>query len=147
VRSPLMLGVRFLLFRGTAMLEIRYSAPHDLDISGTVDELRTVRREILHMIESDTARITFVADSSIEPSPYDSALSMLVVVKGQCPTKISLKNEEEIHIEGSPYCLEAFASFFDFKPDAGKGAHSHYEYYEGNEWIAPDSIPLVIGVK
>ena len=129
------------------MLEIRYSAPYDLDISGTVDELQLVRREILALLKSDATRISFEADSAIEPSPYNVALSKLVVEKGQCPTKVSLRNEKEIHVEGSPYCLEGFASFFDFKPDAGKGAHSHYEYYEGNEWVAPDSIPLVIGVK
>jgi hypothetical protein len=129
------------------MLEIRYSAPHDLEISGTVDELQMVRRGILDLVESDAARIVFVADAAIEPSPYNSALSKLVVMRGQCPTKISLKDEGEVHVEGSPYCLEAFASFFEFKPDTAKGAHSHYEYYEGNEWVAPDSIPLVIGVK
>ena len=115
------------------MLEIRYSAPYDLDISGTIDELQTVRREILTLIKSDASRISFGADSSIEPSRYNAALSKLVIVKGQCPTKVSLNNEGEIHVEGSPYCLEAFASFFDFNPDAGKGAHLHYEYYEGNE--------------
>jgi len=129
------------------MLEIRYSAPYDLNISGTVDELQAVRREILALIKSGVSRISFGADSSFEPSPYDAALSKLVIVKGQCPTKVSLNNGGEIHVEGSPYCLEAFASFFDFKSDAGKGAHTHYEYYKGNEWVAPDSIPLVISVK
>lgn len=140
-------GVRFLLFWETVMLEIRYSAPHNLEISGTVGELQMARREILDLIESGAARITFAADSSIDPLPYDSALTKMVVVKGHSPTKVSLKNEEELHVEGSPDCLGAFASFFDFKPNVGKGVHSHYEYYEGNEWIAPDSIPLVIGVK
>jgi hypothetical protein len=70
------------------------------------------------------ALISFEADSTIEPSPYKSALSKLVVVKGQGPTRISLKDEEEVYIEGSSYCLEALASFFEFKPDAEKGAHS-----------------------
>ena len=129
------------------MLEIRYSAPYELDISGTVDELRMVRRQILDLLASDVDRVSFEADPAIESSPYDSSLSRLVVVKGQCPTRISLKNGEEVYVEGSPYCLEALASFFEFKPDAEKGAHSHYEYYEGNEWVAPDSVPLVIGVK
>ena len=129
------------------MIEIRYSAPYDLDISGTVDELQMVRREVLDLIKSDAARISFAANSAVDPAPYESALSKLVIEKSESPTKVSLTNENEIHVEGSLYCLEALASFFDFKPDAEKGAHSHYEYYAGNEWIAPDSIPLVIGVK
>ena len=129
------------------MIKIRYTAPLDLDISGTVAELQVVCRTILNLIESDLDRVSFAADSSVEPSPYDSALAKLVVVKGQCPTKVSVKNEKEVYVEGAPDCLEAFASFMDFKPNAGSGMHSHYEYYEGEGGIAADSIPLVISVK
>ena len=129
------------------MLEIRYSAPHGLDISGTVDELQMVRRKVLDLIESDATRITFAADAAIDPMPYDSALSKLVIAKSQSPTRVSIRNGDEIHVEGSSDCLGAFASFFDFKPDAGQGTHSHHEYYEGCEWVAPDSIPLVLGIK
>jgi hypothetical protein len=129
------------------MIEIRYSAPYDLDISGTVDELQLVRREILDLIQSDASQIAFDADNAIDPAPYNSALIKLIIRKGQSPTKVSLTNEKDIQVEGSPDCLEAFASFFDFELSVRKGAHSHHEYYEGNEWIAPDSIPLVISVK
>ena len=129
------------------MLEIRYSAPYELDISGTADELRAVRRDILGLVKSGGARISFEADSAIDPTPYESALSKLVIEKGQGPTLVSLKSDGEVHVAGSSYCLEAFASFFDFEPDTARGAHSHHEYYEGDEWIAPDSIPLVISVK
>lgn len=129
------------------MIEIRYSAPNELDISGTADELQSVRREIFKLAQSDASQIAFDANAAIDLEPYKSAFSKLIILKGQCPTKVSLMNEKEIKVEGSPYCLEAFASFFDFKSDAGKGAHSHYEYYEGNQWIAPGSIPLVISVK
>ena len=129
------------------MIEIRYTAPDELDISGTVEELQAVRREILSLIQSDLDQVSFAADSSIEPRPYDLALKKLVIVKSQRPTEISFRNENEIHIEGAPDCLEAFASYLDFKPEAGKGVHSHYEYYDGDKWVAPDSIPLVISVK
>ena len=129
------------------MLEIRYSAPYESDISGAVDELRAVRREILGFVKSGGARISFEADSSIDPTPYESALSKLVIEKGQGQTLVSLKSDKEVRVAGYSNCLEAFASFFDFEPDAGRGAHSHRQYYEGDEWIAADSIPLVIGVR
>ena len=129
------------------MIEIRYSAPHYLDISGTVDELQLVRREIFDFIQSGVSDISFDADSGIDPTPYASSLSKLVIRKGQHQTKVSLMNGAEIHVEGSPNCLEAFASFFDFALSARKGEHLHYEYYEGNEWVASDSMPLVISVK
>jgi hypothetical protein len=129
------------------MLEIRYSAPGSLDISASVDELRRVRLDILKMIQSDTRQNSFEADSTIHPAPYDYPLSNLVIVKKECPARVSLKGEKEILVEGSPDCLEAFASFFEFESDAEKGSHAHFEHYQGNDWIATDSIPLVIRVK
>jgi hypothetical protein len=129
------------------MLEIRYSAPYDLEISATVGEWQMVRREILDLIQSDAIQNSIEADSAIDPAPYHSALSKLIIMKGQGPVRISLKDEIEILVEGSTDCLEGFASFFEFESDAEKGTHSHFDYYEGNNWIAPDSIPLVIRVK
>jgi hypothetical protein len=129
------------------MLEIRYSAPYDLEISAAVDELQMVRQEILDLIQSDVTRYSFEADSTIDPAPYHSALSKLFIRKGQGPVRISLKDEKEILAEGSPSCLEGFASFFNFESGAEKGAHAHFEYYEGNDWIAPDSIPLVVRLE
>jgi hypothetical protein len=129
------------------MIEIRYAAPNEVDISGTADELQSVRQAILDLAQSDASQITIDADSVIDPTSYKSALSKLIIRKAECPTKVSLKNEREIQVEGTADCLEAFASFFDFNSDDRKGAHSHYEYYEGNRWIAPDSMPLVISVR
>jgi hypothetical protein len=129
------------------MLEIRYSAPCDLEVSATVDELQKLRQGVLNLIASEATESSFEADSAIHPTPYHSALSKQVIVKTPYPTRISLQNETEIHIESSPSCLEAFASFFDFKSSDRKGEHSHYEYHEGNDCIAPDSMPLVISVK
>jgi hypothetical protein len=130
-----------------AMIEIRYSAPYDLDISGTVDELQMVRREILEFIQSDACEIAFDADSAINPVPYKHALSRLIILKEQGPTKVSLADGREMRVEGSPACLDVFAAFFNFESSAGKGSHYHYEYYEGHECIAPDSIPLVISMN
>jgi hypothetical protein len=128
------------------MLEIRYSAPDSLDISASVDELCRVRLDILKMVQSGTRHNSFEADSTIHPAPYHYALSKLVILKRECPTRVSLQNEKEILVEGSPDCLEVFASFFEFEFDAEKGSHAHFEY-QGNDWITPDSIPLVICVK
>lgn len=129
------------------MLEIRYSAPDDLSISASVDELLSVRLSILKFVKSDIGQISIIADTVIDPAPYQQALAKLVIVQRNCPIRVSLQNEKEILVEGSLDCLGAFASFFEFRPDAEQDSHTHFEYYKGNDWIAPDSIPLVIGVK
>jgi hypothetical protein len=73
---------------------------------------------------------------------------MLVAI-GQSPAKVSLAGGDEMRVEGSPESLEAFTSYFDFEPDAAAGTHSHFEYYEfeGNRWVAPGSVPLVVSVR
>jgi hypothetical protein len=129
------------------MIEIRYSAPASLEISGSVGDLQLVRQETLRLVRSRVSQIVLDADASIDPAPYVSALSTLVIEKEDGPARVRVANREEIHVAGSPGCLEAFASFFDFHDDAESGAHSHHEYYDGNKWVAPDSIPLVVRLK
>jgi hypothetical protein len=129
------------------MIEIRYSDPYNLDISGIPDDLQFVRQEVMRIIQSDIPQLTIEANINIDPEPYDFALARLVIVKSNCPTIVELKNDNEIHIEGSISCLDAFASFFDFGLSEVSGYHHHYEYYEGSEWISSTSIPLVIRVK
>ena len=128
------------------MIELRYCAPNELDISGTVPELHELRRAVLKAAASSAAVIEIDADSSIDPSPYDTVLSKLIVETVSGPTKVSVTNDT-VHIGGSSNCLEALASFLNFKSDAQEGDHAHYEHYEGNQWIAPDSVPLVLSVR
>jgi len=129
------------------MIEIRYSAPNYLDISGTASEFETLEMRILELISSSESRLAIDADSAIDPSPYTSAIPKLVVVKSEGPTRVSLEGHDELSIKGSPENLDSLASFFHFDKDAVNGVHSHYEYYDGNLWIDPNSIPLVISVK
>jgi hypothetical protein len=128
------------------MIEIRYSPPNDLDVSGTVDELQTIRRRILDMTEAPASKIVLEANSAVDPTPYNSTLTRLSVQLSNGPAKVSVW-DEEVCVEGSREALEAFASFFNFEPDATERSHLHYEYYDGNEWIDPGSVPLVIRVK
>lgn len=128
------------------MLEIRFSEPNELELSGTVDELQTVRNATLELAQTTASEITFDCDASINPKPYNLALSKLIIRKSQLPTNVSLENDE-LCVEGSPQSLKAFASFLDFDANSNSGRHSHFEYYEGNQWISPNSTPLVISVK
>ena len=43
--------------------------------------------------------------------------------------------------------MKKFASFFLFYPNTRRGMHNHHEWFNGNEYVAPDSMPLVISVS
>ena len=129
------------------MIEIRYSAPDNLDISGTAGDFQNLERIIRDLISSSGSRVAINTDSAIDPAPYTFAIPKLVVLKAEGPTQVSLLDNDELSIRGSPENLESLATFFHFDKDAVKGVHFHYEYYDGNRWIDPKSIPLVISVR
>jgi len=131
------------------VLEIRYSALDGIEVSGTAAELEAVRQRISALAREGGAQIAFEAGHAFNPAPYEKALKRMVVATVRSPVRVSLAGEEEVRVEGESESLEAFASYFDFEPDAAAGTHSHFEYYEaeGGRWVAPDSLPLVISVR
>jgi hypothetical protein len=42
--------------------------------------------------------------------------------------------------------MQTLASYFHFDEGAPRGAHTHYEWFEGNDYIERSSVPLVISV-
>ena len=111
--------------------------------------LEVVKRGISALARGGGAPLAFEANRVFDPAPYERILKRMVVTLGQSPAKVSVAGADEMRVEGSPESLEAFTSYFDFGPDAAAGTHSHFEYYEfeGNRWVAPDSLPLVVSVR
>jgi hypothetical protein len=127
------------------MIQISYSPPNHLEISGNPDALQTLQRILLDLAATRAGKIVEISvDAAFDPAPYERALAKMVIRVGRGPTNITLQGDAGVYVEGSPDNLERLASFFDFALDAGEGQHQHYEYFEGNEYIAPDAIPLVI---
>lgn len=128
------------------MIEIRYSDAREIDLSGIWKNIEELRQEILRFIQSDSKKLSIKTETKINPEPWDSAAKGLeMVIQGE-RIKISIA-DNVLLIEGSKENLEKFSSFLAFDNDAVSGIHTHFEYYDGNELIASDSIPLVIGIK
>jgi DUF1680 family protein len=128
------------------MIEIRYSPPDELDLSGTVDELQQLKNAIHHLLLSDETIYVAAAATQIDPHPYQTALAQFEIVKGRGSIHASVIDTKKLQITGSPKSLEVFATYFDFDQESLGGAHNHFEYFAGNDWIDSDSLPLVIGV-
>ena len=111
--------------------------------------MEAVRQGISALARGGGAQIAFEAGHGSDPAPYEKALKRMIVAIGQSPAKVSLAGGDEMRVEGSPESLEAFTAYFDFEPDAAAGVHSHFEHYEfeGNRWVAPGSVPLVVSVR
>jgi hypothetical protein len=129
------------------MIRIRYSAPNDLEISGSAADLEVIRHGLLGFLALPTQHeIQFEADIQFDPQPYTSTIPKLIIRKGQEPAKITAKNYS-VQVAGSIDSLDAFASFLNFESTAIPGSHAHYEYYDDNPYISPDSVPLVVAIE
>jgi hypothetical protein len=91
-------------------------------------------------------RVVIQCDASADPQPYSQCLTLLRVQLSEGPTKISVDGTE-VNVSGSEQHLEMFASYFEFGDECPSGIHHHFEYFESNGWIAPDSVPLVVMVR
>ena len=49
-----------------------------------------------------------------------------------------------LHVAAGPEFLPVFASCFQFEDATPDGYHVHHEYFPGSEYIAAESVPLVI---
>lgn len=113
----------------------------ELDVSGTPAELRAVADGLAGMTVGQSRE--FAAATAADPAPYTRVLFALRVVASGGPVRVSVA-EDMLLATGSPEMLARFASFFAFSDGDQRGTHQHHEWWEGNEYIAVDSRPLVI---
>ncbi|MCY7286385.1 MAG: hypothetical protein LH679_23805 [Cyanobacteria bacterium CAN_BIN43] len=99
------------------------------------------------MIQADETQVDVSAAVDFDPAPYSSRLSFLIIRKSKRSTKVAIVTDR-LDVEGEPEKLEVFADWFDFEADASHYQyHCHFEYYPGDRWIDPASLPLVISVR
>ena len=124
------------------MICIRFAPGEGCDLSGTPAELRAVAAAVSSLNSS----VSFAADTSQPADPYPVALSALVVRVGSGPVCASVQGDV-LGVTAAPEFLTPFASWFRFEEATAGGYHVHHEYFPGNEYISPKSVPLVISVR
>jgi hypothetical protein len=113
----------------------------ELDLSGPPGELNQLAAALRTIAPGERRR--FAADTRAHPRPYDRLLVGLEVVAAGGPARVGVAGDTLV-VSGSPDMLGRFASFLEFPDGAAAGTHRHHEWWDGNEYVAPDSRPLVI---
>jgi hypothetical protein len=126
-------------------MKIRYSPPRELEVEGSPSELQGIRSLLLNP-KSVEEGFVVEADTSFDPAPYQNCLERIVVKIGTEPILIKV-DSGSLMVTGSLKDMERFASYFDAPEDPASGWHQHHEYFEGNNYIAPDSVPVVISTE
>jgi hypothetical protein len=115
----------------------------ELDLSGSPAELRGISIGLAGLRPGE--RCKFTADVTGNPAPYDRLLDAFEAIASDGPVCVSVAGKTLLAI-GCPEMLAKLASFFWFSDSSLPGSHSHHEWWEGNEYIAKDSRPLVISL-
>jgi hypothetical protein len=127
------------------MIEIRWSgATNEIELRGTPEDLQYVRRSILQLLQTDEVQAIIPAAIDFDPYPYSGKLNSLVIYKSESSTIVTMV-ANYLEVKGNYNHLESFADWFDFEANQSH-YHCHFEYYPDNEWIHPDSRPLIISV-
>lgn len=129
------------------MLEVRYLLDEEIYISGSSKEIEDFRLKVLEFLETPLKKIQIETDTTIIPDSYKFIATGLEIIKNYEAVRVSLLHDKIVRIEGSKENLEKFSSFLEFEENPIEGRHSHYEHYQGNEYITADSIPIIIGIK
>ncbi|MEH2192937.1 MAG: hypothetical protein V7K98_09875 [Nostoc sp.] len=130
------------------MIHIRFSDNNyggEIDLSGTPGDLRSIRQSIIKLLQAQDVQVCIPANE-VKPAPYDSCLNSLVIRKSDCSVKVMVAGSS-LKIEGTPEKLKVFADWFNFGDSTESGYHNHFDYYEGNEWVDPASVSLIISCK
>lgn len=134
------------------MIEIRYSTKNKkanemVDMSGCWKDYENLRRDILKFLGSDNESILIDVDKNADAKGWNFVLENLKVEQNGESVKVSVIENRILKINGSKENLDIFAAWLEFEENTASGYHSHYEYFEGNEYINSESIPLIIGIK
>jgi hypothetical protein len=121
------------------MIEIRYSAPKDLEITGSVEDFDVLRQGLQAFLGASEQQLLFCqAETQINPWPYDCALDRLVICK-QAGLLTVWVEANTLRLAGPIEALEALLSYLNFETEN----HAHFEYYEEHPFLSPEAIPVV----
>lgn len=115
----------------------------ELELSGTRAELLLLAERLAAPTAPSTA-----LDPVPDPSPYDRALTRVVIVPDDAPVRFApTPDGTAMEIRGTPAARAGIAAnLAAFAADAAATDHLHLDWFPDHPWLAEDSAPLVVAV-
>ncbi len=127
------------------MIRISYSAPDEAQLSGDRTGFAALLAELRSMISTEGDDVRVAADTRFNPAPYDQRLVAIEFRRALGATCVSVSGKV-LRVSGSKENLALFGSWLDFERETAP-THRHYDYLDGEPWVARDSVPLVISLE
>jgi hypothetical protein len=138
------IGFRMNNEKSVLTIKIVYSEG-EASISGSPQSLREVNQFMMNFTKSDRSK-DIIATLSADPAPYDRCLNFLTIRKDSGAIKVSVV-DDRLEVIGDSSRIETFSDWFDFSDNTFDGYHHHHDCWCGEEWVHPQSMPLVIMCK
>ena len=119
-------------------------ADGQLDISGSPAELNAIAEQFQRLSAGETVSVD--GDATADPRPYNHCLAAVEARVTDGPVRVALSGDRVVVTASLPM-MQAFASYFRVNEGAARGTHCHHEWFEGNDYVARDSMPLVVSVE
>lgn len=122
-----------------------YRTTDEVEITGSVEELREVFLKLEAVEENDM--LIFEFDTNGSPEPFDYLESNLKLIVSNGPACASYKDAEGLKIQGDKQSILVLASFFDFDIGTESGSHNHWDEACGSNYVSENTLPIVISVS
>jgi hypothetical protein len=123
------------------VLSARYSDHSGVYLAGSPGDLSNLALDL------ELGRLATVELAARQPHPDDLALRVIDLRDSDGPLRLEIEDQTLV-VSGDRAARDLLsknvAFFVSDSSPTDPGAHLHVEWYEGNEWIAEDSEPLVL---
>lgn len=112
-----------------------------VDLDADLDGHRRIREAIERLVDEGHGFVD-IQTVPVDPAPYDWCAKKLRFRIVDRPNRIRAR-DGFVEVTGAVEDLKVFHTFFEVGISESP-SHSHYDYYDGNEWVHPMSVSLVI---
>ena len=127
------------------MMEIRYSAKEDIDITGTSIEFQKLHHVLLSLIDGKKRFLYVETSTGFDPAPYDSCLKGIEFRRND--TNKIFSNGTYLVIQGTNEFLENLALNLPRDKEAESSCtscHIHYDWISFGQYLPEGSTGLIL---
>ena len=122
---------------------VRSDTTGDMELRGSSSQFK----EFAARLRSG-GEIPVSPDEVLDPSPYDRALSRVVIRSGSGKVVVTLMDDGQslLICGGGEFMAVLAANIEGFAEGGAYGEHAHIEYFPDHHYLAEDAEPLVLAL-
>ena len=129
------------------MIQIRYSPPNELELSGNTAELYSLTQEIIEFLASSQNNRTWKVETTANPNPYQMILPILSIRLSTAKKGMITVEESQLVLDGNKDFIRNFADNLPYDaedPKSGINYHVHYDSLSFGDVLSESSLEIIL---